>query len=102
MKIKEGRKSRAIAKGKIVKRRRGRPRKVKGKPNQKLESVKLVLQEIKKDLKRIKKSTKRLELLWDKSKNEQTSLLKDLDKSMKKQAVGTGSAGQSGDTQSPK
>lgn len=87
MKDTRARKPRKIAKDKVVKSRRGRPRKANRKPNQKLESVKLFLREIKKDLKRLKKSKQKMVLLWNKTKKEQVGLIKDLDKSIKKLKV---------------
>jgi hypothetical protein len=89
MKTKKPRKLQATSNPKARKRRRGRPRKANNSSIQKIAPVKLLIQEIKKDVKRIKKSRKKMELLWDKSKNEQFSLMKDLEKSVKKLKKGT-------------
>ncbi len=87
MKDIRARKPREIAKDKVVKRRRGRPRKLNRKSYEKNEIVKSSLREIKKDLKRLKKSKQKMVLLWNKTKKEQVGLIKDLDKSIKKLKV---------------
>jgi len=65
------------------KTRRGRPKKIV-KP---IDKTKLSFQDIRKDFKKLKKSKQRMQFLWYRTKKEHVSLMKDLDKRIKKLKV---------------
>ena len=82
MKYKKARKARTVAKDKVVKPRRGRPRMTDA--EKAADPRRIMMGEIKSDLKKVKKSKKRLALLLEKAKAEQGLLIAALLDSLEK------------------